>query len=539
MFKRLLCSLACLALVAGGVAATGGARAGAATQPHVLRYTSAEDIQGLNPVLNTQAVVSQLSQLSMAWLFRYDRSNRPEPELATVVPSEKNGGISADGKTITFHIRKGVKWSDGQPFDADDVVFSFAVMNNPANNVISRDGFDLIAKIDEPDKATVVLHLKKPYSPFIPTFFGTAGANPCLLPKHVLGSLANINDAPYNALPVGIGPFRYTAWRRGDAVELEANPYYWRGRPKLQKIVYKIISDRNTTLTQLQTGELDFWYPVPGAYLARAQAIDGVSIVRQAGYLYNHMDFNLSHPVVQDKAVRRALRLAIDRKLIRDKVAHGVGFLQESVVPEPYPGVAKLPFVDFNIAKANALLDAAGWKRGADGVRAKNGVRLSLDFASSSGSPDVDTQLEIIRTDWQQIGVEMNVKRYLSSVLFAPAADGGIVYGGKFDAIVFAWGVGALDDLYSTFACDMAPPKGQNDMHYCNHALDALMLDFQTHYGLDRQAEDLDKEARIIADDVPTIVTSSREDIFAVSKDLKNFHPNGVTPFDDMMQVDI
>jgi peptide/nickel transport system substrate-binding protein len=528
-----------LALLPLAVGAGEPARLNATTQPHVFRFTAAEDIGNLNPVLSTQSAVSHLGEFAMAYLFRYDHSNRPEPELATVVPSQKNGGISADGRTITYHLRKNAKWSDGRPFDADDVVFSFGVVNNPANNVTSRDGFDLITKIDEPDKATVVLHLKKPYSPFVPTFFGTGGGNPCLLPKHILSSLPNINEAPYNDLPVGIGPFRFSAWRRGDAVELEANPYYWRGRPKLERVVYKIISDRNTALTQLQTGELDQWYPVPGAYLARVRALPTIDLVRQPGYLYNHIDFNLTRPMLQDGAVRQALRLAVDRKLLRDKVGHGVGFLQESVVPEPYPGIEKLPFVQFDLAKANELLDAAGWKRGADGIRAKNGLRLSLEFASSSGSPDADTQLEIIRTAWQQIGVEMNVKRYLASQLFAPPSAGGVVYAGKFDVVFIAWGVAGLDDLSGIFGCDSAPPRAQNVMHYCNRALEPILADFKKSYDPARQAADLDKAEAIIAGDVPTIVTSSREDIFASNKDLKNFHPNNVTYYDDMMNVDI
>ena len=514
------------------------ARVNSYTQPHVLRYAEGEDIQGLNPVLNQQAPVNRLSQLTMAYLFRWDRENKPEPELATVVPTLANGGIKDGGRTLTFHIRRNVKWSDGAPFDADDVVFSIDVMNNPANNIVSRTGFDQIAKIDEPDKYTVVVHMKKAFSPFVPVF-DTAGGGPSLLPKHILGSLPNINEAPYNNLPVGIGPFRYTAWKRGDAVELEANPYYWRGLPKLKKIVFKIVPDRNTVLTQLQTGELDLWYPAGGAFLPRLQALSNVAIIRQPGYLYNHIDFNLTRPALRDVAVRRALRMAIDRTLIRDKVGHGVGILQESIVPAPYPGVAKIPFVPFDIAKANALLDGAGWKRGADGVRAKGGVRLALEFASSSGTPDVDTQIEIIRSSWQQIGVEMTVKRYPASLIFAPLESGGVLYGGKFDAIAYAWGVSPVDDLITGFGCDDAPPKGQNVMHYCNHALDAIMTDFESEFDKDRQNADLSKAARIIADDVPTIVTTSREDIYAFNKDLKNFHPNNSTRFDDMMDVDI
>jgi peptide/nickel transport system substrate-binding protein len=533
--------LALSSLVAGLPSATSAgepARINSYTQPHVLRYAEAEDIAGLNPVLVQQGAVNRLSQLTMAYLFRWNHDNKPEPELATVLPSLSNGGVRDGGRTLTFHIRKNVKWSDGAPFDADDVVFSFNVMNNPANNITSRTGFDLIEKIDEPDKYTVVLHMRRPFSPMIPVF-DTSGGGPSLLPKHLLGSLANINEAPYNALPIGIGPFRYTAWRHGDEVEMEANPNYWRGLPKLKKIVFKIVPDRNTVLTQLQTGELDYWYPFGGAYLVRIQALTNVTYLRQPGYLYNHIDFNVSRPALRDAAVRRALRYAVDRATLRDKVGHGVGILQESMVPAPYPGVVKLPLVPYDLAKANALLDAAGWKRGSDGIRAKDGTRLALEFASSTGSPDVDTQLEIIRSSWQQIGVDMTVKRYPGSLMFAPAEGGGIVLGGRFDAIAFAWGVSPVDDLFGNFSCDAIPPKGQNDLHNCNTALEPLFIEFESEFDPGRQAAALSKAVRIIVNDAPTIVTTSREDMAAFNKDLKNFHPKNVTLFDDMMNVDI
>ncbi|GAC1521759.1 MAG: hypothetical protein NVS2B8_02130 [Vulcanimicrobiaceae bacterium] len=210
--KRLVLFAGLAVLLPSLASAGDNRRAHAYTQPHVLRYATAEDITGLNQDLAQQAVVNYLSQLTAAWLFRFDKNNRPLPELATVVPTKANGGVSADGKTITYHLRRNVKWADGAPFSAQDVKFSFDVVNNKANNVTSRDGFDLITKIDTPDAATVVVRLREPYSLFIPTFFTTAGANPCVLPKHLLGSLPNINQAPYNNLPVGIGPFEYVAW---------------------------------------------------------------------------------------------------------------------------------------------------------------------------------------------------------------------------------------------------------------------------------------------------------------------------------------
>ncbi len=174
--------------------------------PHELRIGDIQDFDNLNPHLTTSLILGNLSQLTMAYLVRYGHDNRPIPELATIVPTQRNGGISKDGLTITWHLRHGVRWSDGAPFDADDVVFSTNAVNNQKNNEAGRDGWDLITKIDEPDKYTVVFHLKKPYSGYLPSFFGSAGANPCILPKHILGDLPDINHAPYNAMPIGIGP---------------------------------------------------------------------------------------------------------------------------------------------------------------------------------------------------------------------------------------------------------------------------------------------------------------------------------------------
>nr|MDQ6943129.1 ABC transporter substrate-binding protein [Candidatus Eremiobacteraeota bacterium] len=178
------------------------------TIPHVLRYATGEDIVGLNPHLNSQTVVTYMGSLAMAWLVRYDAHDRPVPELATAVPSRANGGISADGKAITYHLRHDAKWSDGVPFTAADVRFSADVVRNPANNELTHVGFDLIDRVDTPDAYTVVFRLKRPHAGFYVNFFGSAFAQPCILPKHLLEHEKTINEASYNALPVGIGPFK-------------------------------------------------------------------------------------------------------------------------------------------------------------------------------------------------------------------------------------------------------------------------------------------------------------------------------------------
>ncbi|HTW85323.1 MAG TPA: peptide ABC transporter substrate-binding protein [Candidatus Sulfotelmatobacter sp.] len=529
----------------GSPGSTGTGQTGAGgehlwTEPHVLRYANAEDVAGLNPHLVQQTTLGYMSSMTMAWLAKYDRDNKPVPELLTVIPTQQNGGISKDGKTITWHLRKGVKWSDGQPFSADDVVFSTNVVLNKANNEVSRDGWDLITKIDEPDKYTVVYHLRKPYASYLPTFFGSAGANPCILPKHLLGNLPNINNAPYNALPVGIGPFRYTKWTRGDSVEMEANPYYFRGMPKLKKVIFKVIPDRNTVLTQLTTHEIDLWPYVPASYYPRVQAIQGVATLREPSYYFSHLDFQNQHPVLADVRVREALRLAIDRDNIRQKLRHGLGILQETPVSPKNPAFdSHIPKVPFDLARANALLDQAGWRRGADGVRTKGGKRLVLDFATSAGTPDTDSMIELIRADWRKIGVAINVQHYPSSLMFAPMAEGGIVLKGKWDIIVFQWGGDTIGDLSNLYECNQIPPNGQNVVRYCNAQVDAAMEAFKGIYDPKARQKYADIVQEHIANDVPTVIMWIGEDIYGYNSDLKNFHPNQVSPFDDMMNVDI
>jgi peptide/nickel transport system substrate-binding protein len=528
---------ACAALLPCASGAQGGRHP--YTVPHVLRYATGEDIVGLNPHLNSQLTLSFMSGMTMAWLVRYDRANKPVPELATAIPSRANGGISADGKTITYHLRRGAKWSDGVPFTAADVVFSVGVVRNPANNEQTHQGFDQIARVDAPDPYTVVFRLIRPYGGFYVNFFSSGGANPCILPKHLLGGLKTINEAPYNALPVGIGPFKYASWKRAGSVELVPDPLYFGRKPRLQRVIFKIIPDRNTVLTQLTTHELDLWIPVPAAFFDRARAIPGIATLRQGSYAYNHIDFELDHGALRDLAVRRALRLATDRASILAKIRHGVGVLQETPFPPGHPFHLDVPRVPYDVAAANKLLEGAGWKRGPDGIRAKGGERLEFDFAIGTGLPDTDSMLELMRVSWEQIGARFTVKRYPSPLYFAPAQTGGIIYSGKYDLSAYAWFTAPNGDLTNLFASDRVPPKGQNIPRFRDGATDAALRRFTGTYDLARQGDALREVQLRLVDQVPTIVTDAREDVYAFNSDLHDFHPNQVTPFDNLVEADI
>lgn len=551
--KRLAIGAAILLAIAAGctrttttttsTTASGGAAAQANswTVSHVLRYATAEDINTLNTALGQQTTLGLMSSLTAAWLVKWDHNNLPVPEIATEVPTKANGGVSADGLTITYHLRHGVRWSDGVPLNADDFVWTIHAIMNPANNVVSRAGWELIKRIDEPDKYTVVLHLSKPYSPFVTTFCSSAGANPSILPKHILAAYPNMNNAPFNGLPIGAGPFMYKAWNRSQDVVMVPNPYYFRGQPKLKEIDFDIIPDRDTVFTQLQAHALDLWYPVSGSFFGRfAELGNDFAYLRQPAYYYNHFDFNVARPAVSDSVVRHALELAVNRPVLLQKIAHGVGVLEEEPAPKPAPYYdPNIAFVSFDIAKANQMLDADGWVRGADGIRAKNGVRLALDVATTAGTPDTDNMIALIQQWWKQIGVSISVRRYEAPQYFAPYQQGGIVYNGKWDISFFAWGDDPLGDFSFVYACNAIPPLGQNDLHWCNPAANKAMSDLFSHYDqAQRNADDAVIFTQLAKDD-PTIITYVRQDVYIFNRDLKNFHPNQVTPFDDFMNVDI
>jgi peptide/nickel transport system substrate-binding protein len=510
-----------------------------AAQAHVVRWSDGLDVQTLNPLLATSANVAWMSELTMAHLTRFDVHDKLVPELITEIPSQANGGISVDGRSITYHLRRDAKWSDGVPFDADDVTYTVGAILNRANNISSREAWDHVTSASASDKYTVVFRLNAPFAPFASSFFSTNSAS-CVLPKHILGLLTTINEAPYNALPVGIGPFRYTAFRRGDAVEMEANPYYFRGKPKLTKVVYKIITDENTLYTQLQTGELDLWAGVGGTFSDRVRHLAGVRAVTAPSPFLSGIYFNTTSRVVHDADVRRALRLATDRVYLLHNVFHDSGTLAESVVPRISADFdAALPQARYDPAAAERMLDAAGWKRGADGMRAKAGVPLVINIAIPSGYAPSAVTAEILRASWNKIGVGVEVKGYGMGTFFAPAAAGGILSIGKFDAAMLSLPGNVLADVAADYGCGYAPPNGFNETRYCNHAVDAQMNAYDRSYDPNQRAALARRFQRRIDADAPGIVAYERDFIYAFNARVTGFAPAAFGPFDNFMDVDL
>lgn len=513
--------------------ATSGAQRHPWTKPGVLRIGSLSDPDTLNPLLSAFQVSTDLSMFWAGYLFNYSDANELVPELATQVPTLQNGGIGKDGLTITYHLRKGVRWQDGAPFDASDVVFTWHAVMNPDNNVQTRTGYDDIRTIQTPDPSTVVVHLKKPYAPFVDTFL-TMGSTPYpVLPKHLLAQYHDINRVAYNSKPVGTGPFVVQEWHRGQTLRMIANPHYWRGPPKLTAVEYRAIPDENTLTTTMRTHELDLWYNASSTNYPTASKIDGTRALLTPFTQYAQLGFNTERPILADPNVRRALAYATDRKRLIDTVTYGVNILGEG--DQPAFGWAhdpQLRSIPFDPSRARAILDAAGWRLGSDGVRVKAGRRLHLVAATTTGNA-VGTRMSVLlQAAWRDIGVALEVKQYASALMFANYQSGGIIQAGKFDLEFSSWLNGIDPDDATVIMCDQFPPHGQNLFRFCDPELDAQERIALTSYDRAVRKRAYAHVQRTIVDQVPWVTMWFARRFDVVSDDLHGYKPaHAVTTF--------
>ncbi|MDQ6826942.1 MAG: ABC transporter substrate-binding protein, partial [Candidatus Eremiobacteraeota bacterium] len=350
------------------------------TKPGLLRVAARQQPDNLNPLLGTQTVDFDLSMFWAAYLFRYSDRNELVPELAVRQPTLQNGDISPDGLSFTYHLRRGVKWQDGIPFTADDVLYTWHQIMNPKNLVVTRLGYELVTKIDKRDDYTIVVHLKRRFASFVDTFFALGNHPDCVLPKHLLARYPNINRVSYNNLPVGTGPFRVVSYEKGSLIRFAANNTYWRGPPKLQRIDYHIIPSDNTILMLAQTHDIDFYYRASETQASGLRSVPGMHVVISPFIRFADLGLNAGTPTLSDLRVRRALAYATDRRALVEKVTHNIAVRGDSDQPSFYwafnPHVRRY---EYNPRRAAALLDEAGWRAPSAGaVREKQGEPLRL-----------------------------------------------------------------------------------------------------------------------------------------------------------------
>jgi peptide/nickel transport system substrate-binding protein len=499
----------------------------------VLRIAGRQEPDTLMPIIGTQTVDTDLDMFWSGHLFNWSDDNQFVPELATEVPTLDNGGISKDGLTIVYHLRKGVKWQDGVPFSADDVIFSWQQVMNPNNAVPSRLGYEDVTKIDKKDDYTIVLHLKKRFAPFVATFFTMSNTTYGIIPKHLLDKLSDLNRTDYANKPIGTGPFIVAQYDKGSLIRFVANPNYWRGPPKLKEIDYRFIGNDNTAATLIKTHEIDFYYRAASSLAPSLKGIPGTRVILSPFTRFTDLGFNAANPALSDVRVRQALAYGTDRDELIAKVTEGVSMPADSDQP-PYlwahdDNVTKYPY---DQARAASLLDAAGWVKGSDGMRQKASQPLQLTLVGFTGSAVVTGAETVIQRQWRQLGIDVAIKNYPSNVLYRAQADGGIEQTGKFDVAVEQWANGIDPDDSILFKCSLAPPHGWNIYHFCSHELDAAEDLALSEYDQGVRKDQYAKVQEILTDQLPIFVLWFERDQHVINTDFKNFKPaHASTPF--------
>jgi len=508
-----------------GTSDRSGSRLHAWTTPDTVRIGFFEEPDTLDPVLGNMAFASDIFQLVFDGLIRYDDKARAIPDLAREVPSQQNGGISRDGRTITYHLVTNARWHDGVPFTSADVIFTWQQILNPNNNTATRVGYDKITSIDAPDKYTVRVHLRQPYAPAIYLFKDlNQGA---IVPKHVLEGNHDLNRNPFNTKPIGTGPYIFRQWQHGSDMRFDANPSYFRGRPKIAHVLVKFVPDQNTLLAQLRTHEVDLYYDIPASQVEQLKGVDGLKIAHTSTLHWEHIAFNTRRPPLDDRNVRLALCYALDEDTIFQKVYRNLG-TKGPVHFNPDFGWADTSIHHYphDPKKAAELLEAAGWKPGPDGIRRKDGARLAFSISTVAGVKQREAIEVLLQSEWREAGADLSVKNYPAATLFAPFGAGGLLDTGKTDVSLFTWQNTTPDpDDESYIAPDRLPPAGQNVTFYQNQDIGRWQQAALLTYDVPTRRALYFKIQHVLIDQVPEYVLDWLPEITASNVDLKGVRP--------------
>ncbi|MDA8253951.1 MAG: ABC transporter substrate-binding protein [Rhodospirillales bacterium] len=446
------------------------------------------------------------------------------PELAAEVPTITNGGISKDGLSWRVKLRPGVKWHDGQPFTADDVKFSFDLLNNPKFRAWSRNGYELMRDITVVSPTELTWKMSKPYAPMVSILCWTF-----MVPAHILGKAADPNTSPFNQAPVGTGAFMWKQRVPGDHITLAANPHYFGTGPYLEEIIFKYIPDLTVMFTQFQTGSIDYigLQGITADHYNQAKKLkDRVVVVGPAPFIES-ITMNLSKLQFKERAVREALYYGMDNKTIVEQIYYGLPKLTSTYLPTQSwaynPHVA--PHV-YDPAKAKSILDAAGWKPGSGGIREKNGVRLSFQNSTTAGNHVREQAQQLLQQNWQDIGVEMKIKNMPPAVIW-----GDYFNMSHYDSVMVGedFMTGPDPDVSQYFLSSAIPAKGgagQNTMEYVNHDVDKLLTDGAETFDRAKRKADYWKAAEIIRHDLPQLPIFQYATIEGTKKNLIGYKPS-------------
>lgn len=529
-----------LLLGACGAPAPGSTPAGNVVKGGTWTDDLFEEPNSLIPNGSSETFAVMVDQAIYAPLFYGDSQGALHPGLATRMPTTANGDLSTDLKTWKFHLRPGLKWSDGQSLDARDVDFTWKLWTNPEFPAFNTTGLNLITSADvSSDNLTITFHLKSGFQPFL-SVWSDGGFAPIaahhyssVAPDKVLTSSDNLNPS------VTSGPFMMVDSKPGDHYTVKRNPNYYRaseGLPYLDQVVFRIVTSQNTMLKDLQAGKVDSSWFLDITKTTDYQRLTSYKLTSNPlSTNFEAMYFNFHNPILgKDSAVRQAMAMAINHRALIDTARHGyASVLCTDHAASLHPGFQHdAPCPKFDPAAANAMLDRDGWtKKDADGYRYKGNEKLDFQYSTTANNPWRAADELILQQNFKAIGIKLEIQNYPASMFYgffltggkASPATGAVA--GRYDIAEFENSLTYDADDSSVFACNQFPSAGFNIAFYCNPNLDKLYRQEQQISDPAARQQVFNQIHQIYLRDYPFIVLYSPSDIGMHKLNAHNYKP--------------
>ncbi len=449
------------------------------------------DVSGFLTAVTTDASSHEAAGYVFNGLVRYDKNLKLEGELA------ESWEVSPDGKRITFHLRKGVRWHDGAPFTSDDVMFTYQRMIDPRTPTAYGEDFRQVKRATAPGPHTFVVEYGRPFAPALASW----GMH--VLPKHLLEKYPDISKSPLNKKPVGTGPYRFVEWKTGEKVVFDASPDYFEGKPYIARVITRVIPDQATMFLELKSGGVDIMTLTPPQYVRQTETAEFRKSFNRYKYTasgYTYLGFRLSHPFFKDKRVRQAIAHAADKKALIDGVLLGLG--QEATGPyKPgtwahNPGVRKYPH---DPLRAKALLAEAGWRE-RDGVLVKDGHPFEFTVLTNAGNEARAKTAAILQQNLAEVGVRMKIRTVEWAAFINEFIDKR-----KFDAVILGWNITPDPDQFDIWHSSKTGPKELNHVGFANPEVDRLLDEGRSTFDLEKRRKAYFRIQEILAEEQPYV----------------------------------
>jgi peptide/nickel transport system substrate-binding protein len=457
--------------------------------PNSFITSSIGDARRLNPIIANDSASGTINDQVFNGLVKYDK------DITLIGDLAERWDISNGGKTITFHLRKNVKWHDGAAFTAEDCLFTYQKLIDP--NIVTpySSSYMDVLKAEVLDKHTFRVTYKEPFSPALESW--AMG----IIPKHLLDG-KDINTDTFNRNPIGTGPYRFKEWIAAQKIVLEANPDYFEGRPNIDAFVYRIIPDSTTMFQELLSGSVDLMGLTPLQYLRKSETRrirENYQKLRYPANGYTYMGYNLANPLFADISVRQALSYAINRQNIIDGIMIGLG--RPCTGPFSHVSWAYNPDArayPYDPERARRMLDQAGWKkRPSDGILVKDNRPFRFTILTNQGNNERIRTAEILQQNLKAVGIDVNI-RVMEWQAFLEQIDKR-----SFDAMIMGWSMGRDPDLYDIWHSSKTKKGEYNFIGYKNPEVDRLLVEGRRTFDLEKRKKIYYRIHAILADEQP------------------------------------